>query len=131
MGSATTGSKINSFTVELSTRNSLYLLAKHYSAAMLVRMLPVIAIYQLFWMLFCLKKKQIPAYARGMRGALGNLHGMRRKYHQLRQLDQLSRAEFTERLRMAEREVVHSIMRRREKEGKKNRMLHLYQWFFL
>ena len=131
VGSATSGSKINAFTVELSTRNSLYLLAKQYPLALVVRLLPVIAIYQFFWMLFCVKKKQLPAYLRGMRGALGNLRGMRRKYRQLRHLDQVRLEEFSDCLRKAEREAVDSIIRRCENEGKNSRLLHLYTWLFL
>ena len=131
VGSATSGSKINSFTVELSTRNSFFLLAKHYSPAMLLRLLPVIIIYQACWLLFCVKKRQFLAYVRGCGQALRSIRNMRRKGRELRRRDRISESSFTDRLRMAEREVVHSIMRRREQKGKKNSMLRLYERIFL
>ncbi|MCI5159200.1 MAG: glycosyltransferase family 2 protein, partial [Candidatus Electrothrix sp. AUS1_2] len=56
IGSASSGSKINPFTIRLSTRNSLYVLLKNYPARLLLRFLPVILIYQFFWLLFVIKK---------------------------------------------------------------------------
>ena len=66
IGSATTGSKINPFTVRLSTRNNLYLLLKNYPVSMLFRFLPAIVVYQFFWLLFVIKKGQFLSYCSGI-----------------------------------------------------------------
>ncbi|XOF32902.1 MAG: glycosyltransferase family 2 protein [Candidatus Electrothrix sp. YB6] len=131
IGSATSGSKINPFTVTLSTRNSIYVLLKNYPASLFIRFLPIICIYQFFWFLFALKKRQFPAYFQGMRQALAGWKKMRKKYYELRCHDVLTTAEFAFRLRDAEKSVVASIMRRRRAEGKGNGLLRIYAGLFL
>ena len=80
IGSATSGSKFNPLTIRLSTRNSFFVLVKNYSAGMLLRFFLPIAIYQFFWLLFVLKKRQFTPYLQGCFAALADLPAMRRKY---------------------------------------------------
>ena len=131
IGSATSGSKINEFTVRLSTRNSLLVLLKNYRLSLFLRLLPVIVIYQFCWFLFVIKKGQFLPYAQGVWHALTMTRQMRHKHRQLRKLDSLSTAEFAACLKEAEKSVVASIMRRRSAEGKGNLLFQLYGFFFL
>jgi GT2 family glycosyltransferase len=131
IGSATSGSKINPFTIKLSTRNSIYVLLKNYPFSLFLRLLPVIMIYQFCWLLFAIKKGQFPAYCQGMGQALTGCAKMRKKRGELRCHDRLTTAEFAVCLQKAEKAVVDSIMRRRRKQGKGNWLLRMYGVLFL
>ncbi len=131
IGSATTGSKINAFTVRLSTRNSLFVLARNYSAGLLLRYSALILIYQFFWLLFVLKKRQFLPYCRGLAEAVAAWPAMRGKYRQGLSGVEISPALLRDRLRQAEGEVLRSIMQRRSAAGKGNGLLRLYRRLFL
>ncbi len=131
IGSATSGSKINAFTVSLSTRNSFFILFKHYQLSLFLRLLPVIVIYQFCWLLFVVKKRQVAAWGRGISQALRGVMRMRRKHVTIRANDRLTTSELNECLRQAEQSVVSSIMHRRTGQGKGNRLLRLYCMLFL
>ncbi len=127
VGSATTGSKINSFTVQLSTRNNLFLLVKNYPASLFFRFLPAIFIYQFFWFVFIIKKGQFGAYFYGIGSFLkGLLSMLKKRRNALAIKGGLSNKKLAERILTAEHDVVKSIMRRRESEGKGNALLQLY-----
>jgi GT2 family glycosyltransferase len=131
IGSATSGSRFTPLTLRLSTRNSFFLLLKHYSAATLFRLLPVILIYQGAWLLFTLKKGHLRAYCQGLYQACTGAQTMWQKRSALRALDRLKQAEWLQTLRTAEASVVDSIMHRRRQEGKGNTLLSLYRLLFL
>jgi GT2 family glycosyltransferase len=132
VGSATTGSKINAFTVRLSTRNNLFLLVKNYPALLFLRFAPAICIYQFFWFLFILRKGQLPAYFSGIAGFFKGLPSMLGKRSHLQAVrGGISSKELVRRILQAERDVVHSIMRRREAQGKGNLLLQVYMKIFL
>jgi GT2 family glycosyltransferase len=127
IGSASSGSKINALTVRLSTRNSINMLVKNYPLSLWLRFLPAIVVYQLMWLLFCLKKTMFAAYWKGLFQALRMvpifLEKRRKMYAQLpgsvcRELGDMISA--------AEREAVESIMARRQASGKGNGLLRLY-----
>ncbi|WP_339138004.1 MAG: glycosyltransferase family 2 protein [Candidatus Electrothrix sp. GW3-4] len=130
IGSASSGSKINPFTIRLSTRNSCYVLLKNYPTGLFFRLLPVIVIYQFFWLLFVIKKRQILAYLQGIGKAVIGMRKMRKKHREISLYDSLTSAEFADRLSLAEKVVVESIMRRRSAEGKNNWLLNFYLVFF-
>ncbi|MCI5137052.1 MAG: glycosyltransferase family 2 protein [Candidatus Electrothrix sp. AR1] len=130
IGSASSGSKINPFTVRLSTRNSIYVLLKNYPTRLFLRLLPVILIYQFFWLLFVMKKGQVPAYLQGMGQAVVSMRKMRKKRKQISSYDLLNIGEFAVCLSLSEKEVLESIMRRREAEGKKNWLPRCYVLLF-
>jgi GT2 family glycosyltransferase len=130
IGSASSGSKINPFTVRLSTRNSFYVLLKNYPTRLFLRLLPVILTYQFFWLLFVIKKGQIPAYLQVMGQAVVGMGEMRKKRKQVSKYDVLDNEEFATCLSTSEKTVLESIMRRRRAEGKNNWLLKLYLAFF-
>lgn len=134
IGSATSGSKFNGFTIRLSTRNSLFVVARNYSRAMLLRYSFFIGLYQFFWLLFVLKKRQFSPYCRGLAEGVCAWPQMRRHYHEscLRQGGgEVAPAQLRKTLRQAEEDAISSIMRRRCAAGKNNWLLHLYQRIFL
>ncbi|MCI5128912.1 MAG: glycosyltransferase family 2 protein [Candidatus Electrothrix sp. AUS3] len=136
IGSASSGSKINPFTVRLSTCNSLYVLLKNYPARLIFRFLPVIFTYQCLWLLFVIKKRQFLPYLQGIRQALNGMVMMRKKWGMFSQNTRqdhttLTVDEFASCLTAAEQTVVQSIMRRRTAEGKNSWLLRVYLKVFL
>ena len=130
IGSATTGSRFNDLTIRLSTRNAFFVLARNYSLSLFVRYALVIAAYQFCWLLFVLKKRHFGAYWQGLREALRGWPGMRRKFRQGIGAAEIAPPLLRARLREAERESIHSIMRRRAAAGKGNGLLLLYLRLF-
>jgi len=132
IGSATSGSKINPFTVRLTARNSLFLLLKNYPVSLFVRFLPMIFIYQFFWFLFAVKKQQALAYSRGIWQGATAWKRMRKKYRgQLAcQEKVISIEKFAVRLRDAEISAITSLMHRRQAAGKRNGIFKLYLTIF-
>jgi len=131
IGSATTGSKFNSLTIKLSTRNSFYILAKNYPFSLLIRYGHLIVIYQFFWLLFVVRKRQLRPYMAGVTDAVRNLHRMRGKFRRQRQLSRAETMEWCQVLNRAESEVLDSIMRRRTAQNKGNGVLRFYRRMFL
>ena len=131
IGSATSGSKFNDLTIRLSTRNSLWVLAKNYPAGLLLRWSLVIAVYQGLWLVFVLKKGQLRPYLAGLAEGLRGLGRMRRACREQAGQPAGGRAAWRERLCRAEGEVIDSIMRRRAGQGRGNRLLQLYRRIFL
>ncbi|MDD3813799.1 MAG: glycosyltransferase family 2 protein [Desulfocapsaceae bacterium] len=131
IGSATTGSKINSFTVRLSTRNNLNLLIKNYPLSFFFRFAPALLVYQIFWFAFVVKKRQLAAYLTGVGEFFGNLPRMLEKRREVLADATLTNNELAAILVAAERDVVCSIMNRRRAQGKTNRLLSLYTRLFL
>lgn len=132
LGSATSGSKFNPLTIRLSTRNNLFVLAKNYPCALLLRFLPALLVYQGAWLLFCLKKGMIGPYLRGIFEGLGSYAAFNRKGIEFRRRpDLLPVGEFARLLVAAEGEAIASIMRRRSLSGKTNSLLSLYRSIFL
>lgn len=131
IGSATTGSKINPFTVRLSTRNNFCVLVKNYPLSLLLRFLPAIGVYQFFWFCFVLKKFQLFAYCKGLVSFFTILPAMLVKRKANLGMVKLSGGELAELMCRAEREAIQSIMRRREENGKGNRLFSIYQRLFL
>lgn len=131
IGSATTGSKINAFTVSLSTRNNLCLLLKNYPTILLLRFSVVICIYQFFWLCFTIKKGQFFAYCKGIVGFLKLAPKMFRKHRKNCKLASIGSSELAAILGRAEAEVIRSIMQRRAGLGKGNLLFSWYRRLFL
>ncbi len=131
IGSATTGSKINSFTVRLSTRNNLNLLIKNYPLVLFFRFGLALLVYQFFWLVFVVKKKQFSAYVSGVVEFIGNLPLMLKKRKEVLAGVTLTAGELAGIIVAAERDVICSIMNRRLAQGKTNRLLSLYTRWFL
>lgn len=131
IGSATSGSKINTLTVRLSTRNSFYLLLKNYPPTLFLILFPVICIYQFIWFLFVIKKRKLLAYFHGVIQAVQTAPRMIAKRSTLPRCGLQPVADFSRVLCAAEAEAVTSIMARRSAAGKGNAALNLYKKIFL
>lgn len=132
IGSATSGSKINPFTIRLSTRNNLTVLVKNYPGYYFFRFGPAIFIYQCMWFVFCAKKNVLKAWGQGVLEAWKMLPQSRIKRQKY--LSGVSRDEhalLADKIVSGERDAVESIISRRTQQGKGNWMLHLYCKLFL
>ena len=130
IGSATSGSKFNPLTIRLSTRNSLNVIIKNYPAILLLKYLPVICIYQLAWMCFCIKKGLLLPYLQGLWDGCrcftvmaGKRRSLADRHIPLNQLEDI--------LRWGERQAISSIMDRRRAAGKGNLLLRIYERLFI
>jgi len=131
IGSASSGSKINSLTIRLSTRNNICVLAKNYPLRLVFLFFPAIVIYQLAWMCFCVKKGMALPYLTGLYQGIWTLPYFYRKGRTLRESGQLiDLGVFAKMISSAEREAVRSIMTRRIAAGKNNFLLSCYCKFF-
>lgn len=126
IGSGSTGSKINQFTICLSTRNNIFVLLKHYSLAMFIRFLPAILIYQLFWFMFVLKNGQLKAYLKGLMQSISLTATMIQKREDIKRSTIISARVLGDMMIMSETAVIHSIMARRRQAGKNNWALKNY-----
>ena len=130
VGSATTGSKINPFTVKLTTRNNIYVICKNFTFLMFLRFFPALLAYQFFWLLFVVKKGQFYSYISGFIASLPKLVAMVKKRRKYEFPGALSVKDFSERIIESERQVIDSIMSRRRAQGKNNKLLRLYLSLF-
>ncbi len=130
IGSATSGSKFNPLTIRLSTRNSLYILAKHYPFGLFARYLPVIILYQAAWLLFCAKKGLLRPYLQGLRDGCRGFSKMSGK-RSVPAIQSVPLDQFDALLRWGERHAIASIMDRRRSAGKGNLLLEIYQRVFI
>lgn len=131
MGSATTGSTFNSFTIRLTTKNIFNVVVKNYSTFVFSRSLPTIFLYHACWFSFVLKRKQLIAYLRGLKGALLDLPKMWKRRKKLLSRKRILNKVFWSRIVSSERDVMESILRRRESEGKAIWPVRLYMKMFL
>lgn len=131
IGSATSGSRVNPFTVRLSTRNNFFLVLKNYPLSFFIRFLAPILVYQFFWLLFVIKKGQFGSYLSGAAGFAGKIGPALAKRKEILAGPGIADRELVRRILDAERDVIVSIMRRRESQGKGNGMLNLYARLFL
>jgi len=130
MGSASTGSKVNSFTVRLSTRNNIFVVIKNFGPGLFVRFLPSFLLYQCFWFAFVVKKRQLGAYIQGLVESLKHLKTMIGSQRNSKTSSQISRKEFGERIITSERQAISSIINRRLQQGKKSGLFNIYLKLF-
>lgn len=126
VGSATSGSKINPFTIRLSTKNNINVLVKNYPLGLLLRLLPVIAVYQLAWLALVIKKGQLRAYGQGLIQGFGQMALMLGKRREILAAGRITPGQFAELLRKGEGEAIASIIARRQAQHKGNGLLRLY-----
>ncbi len=112
IGSATTGGKINRFTVYHSTRNTLLLLAKNLPARLAVRFFPRLLWGQVYWFLkMAVREGEWGAWAQGVLAGLVRLPAIlaERRRTRLR----ISTRDVRGLLQASEKEIRESIRRKR------------------
>lgn len=107
IGSATLRVTAHPRVIELLTRNQIYLLLKNYPRPIFLRLLPRIAVYQLLWLMFAVRKGGPLAYLRGLAAAFRGRRKIRAKYRHLMNTRRLRDAEFLTRLRDSERQIYY------------------------
>lgn len=130
IGSASTGSKINSFTVRLTTRNNVFVVLKNYGPLLFVRFLPSFLIYQFFWFILVVKKGQVAAYIGGLVESIKYLKTMCSRYNQGKKNRALPLDEFANRIVNSERQAILSIINRRLQQEKSSRLFTMYLKLF-
>ncbi len=131
IGSATTGSTFNRFTVRLTTRNIFNIVAKNYPISLIFKSLPAILVYQVCWFFIILKRRQILPYLQGLKEALQGLPKMWRKREEVLSRKTISNKIFWSKIMNSEREVMRSILRRRKNNGKAVWPIRIYMKIFL
>lgn len=121
VGSATTGSKINHFTVYWSTRNYFPVILKNLPTKLIVKFIPLMMVFHIYWIIACIRKKVFTAYLRGIKDALctKNLFSMLQKRKLLKKLWRLSSKEIHQRIIKSEREILEGIYRKRIFQGRR------------
>jgi GT2 family glycosyltransferase len=105
-GGATLGGADSAAVIRQLTQNQLLLLAKHYPAALLLRLAPRIAWAQILWALLAMRKMRFGAYLAGVAGFLRLLPGAIRR--RVRSTPN-ERHALLARLRESEREIFADV----------------------
>lgn len=131
IGSATSGSRINSMTIRLTTRNMAMVIVKNFDLLFLLKAILPLLIYQLAWFAFCCKKGQILPW---LLGVLEGIKSLPRAITKRRQVlvDSIpvQNKQFYSRVTSSELKAVQSIMARRAELGKNNFLLKIYSKVF-
>mgnify|MGYP003561695677 CR=1 FL=1 len=130
IGSATSGSTINPFTIRLSTRNNVFVIIKHVSVRLFIWFLPAFLVYQFFWLVFVIKKGHFSSYIAGIVESIRYLGAMIGKRKSIKSTSILSSRQLVRACIDAEREAIYSIMMRRRQHNRTNVLLHLYLRIF-
>jgi len=118
VGSATSGGRINDFTVRLSTRNNLHVLLKNLPVSLFVRYAPRLLWGQAYWFLkMAIKEGHFDAWLRGLLESLRGCERMGVKRRRVLASRAIAVAELDRRIRASEREIRSSIARKRRRGG--------------
>ena len=131
-GSASSGSKINPFTIYWSTRNYLPVIIKNLPATLIARYLPFMVAWQLYWFIACVKQRVLRSYCKGMWDALrpGFFLTMLKKRTWLKKLWRLPARELHRRIVNSEREIFEGIYRKRLQRGRSSASIKAYLKLF-
>ncbi len=127
VGSATSGSRINPFTVYWSTRNYLPVIVKNLPSSLIVRYLPLMLAFQGYWIAACIRKGVLPSYLKGMGDALrpGFFRLMMSKRRAVRSFRRLSASDLHRRIVRSEKEILEGILVKRTVQGRPCRDVEL------
>lgn len=124
IGSATFGEVLHPRVIEYVTRNQFWLLAKNYPRSVFFRLLPRILLYQSSWFVFCVRRRGILPYLRGLLAAIRGLPGMLRKRADIMGNRRIADDEFISRLRASERQVYEWLQSQAPQD--RSALLNLY-----
>jgi GT2 family glycosyltransferase len=124
VGSATLGRAVHPRTVELITRNQLFVLMKDYPAEVFRRLLPRILLYQAMWCGMAVKNAGFGPYLRGLWAALRGRKHMQQKHRELMAARTIDNDRLLGLMRMSERQVFDWHSSRRESE--RSSLLNFY-----
>ncbi len=130
MGSQTTGSRLNPFTVSHTTTNAIHVIVKNYPLTIIQKKWPQILIYHIWWFFVAAVNHQTPAYFKGLKQAFQELPNTIKNRNNLRWCSTISEKELLDRIMTSEGEVFKSILRRRMQQGKSQWLIRLYMKAF-
>ncbi len=131
MGSMTSGSRLNSFVVRMTSRNLLQVIVKNYPVSILITRFPVIFLYQGYWIGLCVFRGLGRACIQGVWEAVRKLPLLIRKRKKRSAAACLSDRRFWDAVTVSEYHVMASIVRRRKQAGRSTRLIEWYlRWFF-
>lgn len=128
LGSATLGEPLHPRVFEWVTRNQIFLLLKDYPLALLFRLFPRIAIFQVLWFLRALREHKITAWLRGAFGALRQAIPTFRSRNRIQNSRRMSTQELLQALRSSEAQV--AAWQLSLPVGKRSRLLSIYFGLF-
>ena len=130
MGSQTSGSRLNTFTVSHTTHNMIRVVVHNYPLSILLRHWPVIVIQHLGWLMLMLFSRHFPAYLKGIRDALCCMPSMLKKRRQWNLRKTIPDSLFWKIVTSSEIDVMTCVLRRRRLQGKSAGWVRLYMKVF-
>jgi len=127
IGSATTGSVFNPFTVRLSTKNLFNVVVKNYPTILIIKFLPSLILYHLFWFALVVSNKQSTSYCKGILNAVSDFPRMWRKRKKTLMLKSVSCQSLLLKISESEKEVMEMILRRSQR--RKGRAVKLVEYY--
>ena len=127
IGSATTGSVFNPFTVRLSTKNLFNVVVKNYPTILIIKFLPSLILYHLFWFALVVSNKQSTSYFKGILNAVSDFPRMWRKRKKTLMLKSVSCQSLLLKISESEKEVMEMILRRSQR--RKGRAVKLVEYY--
>lgn len=131
MGSRTSGSQLNPFTVSQTTQNMIRVVIHNYPVSILFRQWPVIVLQHFGWLGMMLWTRQFSAWMAGILAGLLNFPEMVKKRRQWWTRKTISDTLFAELVACSENEVMACIQRRRALQGKGPGWVGVYRKLFL
>jgi len=131
MGSQTSGSRLNTFTVHQTTWNMVRVVVQNYPASILLRKWPVILLHHFGWLFLMAWRRQFPSYLKGIRSALRSCPAMRIKRNQWTARKTIPDSLFWEMVVQSEKDILISTLRRGEFQGQAARLIRLYMKLFI
>lgn len=112
IGGGSTGGAMNALIARLSTKNRYWVVLKNLPASMIVRSLPAMLCYEVFWIRRLAARGLLGAYIRGLREAAAQLPRMLAKRREIRRRRRVTVARFRRAVLASERMAVESLARR-------------------
>jgi hypothetical protein len=126
MGSQTSGSRLNTFTVSQTTHNMIRVVVHNYPLSILLRQWPVIVLQHLGWMALMLLSRHYSAYFKGIRAAIRSFPAMLKKRGQWTNRKTIADSHFWKMVANSEVDVMACALRRRALQGKSAGWIRLY-----
>jgi len=130
MGSQTSGSRLNTFTVRWTTQNMIRVLVHNYPSSILLRQWPVIMLHHLGWLFLMVLRRQFPSYLKGVRSAFRGLPAMFKKRNQWSTRKTIPDSLFWGMVVQSEKDILASTLRRRRFRGQYASLIRLYMKIF-
>lgn len=131
MGSQTSGSRLNTFTVSHTTCNMIRVVIHNYPLSILIRQWPVIVMHHFGWFVLMLFSRNLSAYLKGIRDALRCMPSMLKKRRQWNIRKTIPDSLFWKTVTCSEIDVMACVVRRRKLQGKSAGWARLYMKVFL